>query len=53
MLLAVSVIVLLVVVLVGLNIPVTPVGKALTDKSTVPVKLFCELTATVAVAVDD
>ena len=50
--LAVSVMVLLVLVLVGLNDPVTPFGKALAERFTVPVKLFCGLTVTVAVAVE-
>lgn len=50
--LAVSVMLLVVLVFVGLNDPVTPFGKPLTERFTVPVKLFCGFTVTVAVAVE-
>ena len=52
MLFAVNVTVLVVVVLAGLNDPVTPFGNELAERFTVPVKLFCGLTVIVAVAVE-
>jgi hypothetical protein len=51
-LVAVSVIVLVVDVLVGLNDPLTPVGSELTDRFTLLLKLFCAFTLTAAVAVE-
>jgi len=54
LLLAVSVkvlVVLALVVLVGLKVPFTPVGRSLTDKVTVALKLFWGVTVIVLVAV--
>jgi hypothetical protein len=50
-LLAVSIRVLVLPVLAGLNDPVTPLGRLLTERFTVPLKLFCEFTVTVEAAV--